>query len=100
MRAGPVTIVLRALHGGAPGGLAVVCHPGELVTVRDLDGPSLQALVAVEVNLGPLFQVVSDEIQESCRVTRAHPETGCGADRCNLPRGSPAHGEISIFSRH
>lgn len=55
MPAGPVTVVLRALQGGAPCGLAVGCHPGELMMVRNLEGPYLQELVAVEVSLGPPF---------------------------------------------
>lgn len=63
---GPFTIVLGALQGGAPCGLAVVGRPGERMTVRNVEGPPLQAFVAEEVNPGPLFQVVPDEIRESC----------------------------------
>lgn len=55
MPAGSVTVVLRAPQGGAPCGLAVGCHPGELMMVRNLESPYLQELVAVEVSLGPPF---------------------------------------------
>lgn len=97
MCTGPITIVLRALPGGGSMWFGCDLSLWRADDIRSLEGPHLQALVAAEVNPGPLFQVVLDKIQESCQVTRANLETSCGADCCDLPRDSPAHVRFPLF---